>query len=163
TLIEPWQRERVPQVMAYAEDRVRRVPAPLPGRHPTRHDPPHQTGPRPPPGGNGHPAPRAPAPPLHDHEDFFPTRSPPPLRHHADHPDTSWVGGPPYTVSYLPAESDTGMFGGNSNWRGPVWMPINVLLIRALVQLYGYYGDKFRIECPTGSGQQMTLYEVANE
>ena len=55
------------------------------------------------------------------------------------------------------------MFGGNSNWRGPVWMPMNVLLIRALLQFHGYYGDSFRIECPTGSGQMMTLFEVAKE
>ena len=62
-----------------------------------------------------------------------------------------------------PAESDSGMFGGNSNWRGPVWMPVNGLIIRALLQYYMYYGDDFKIECPTGSGQHMTLYEVARE
>ena len=62
---------------------------------------------------------------------------------------------------YLPAESNTGMFGGNSNWRGPVWMPVNVLLIRALLNLYGFYGKDFKIQCPTGSGQYMTLFEVA--
>ena len=55
-------------------------------------------------------------------------------------------------MDYLPAESDTGMFGGNSNWRGPVWMPVNALLIRALLQFYLYYGDDFKVECPTGSG-----------
>jgi len=66
-------------------------------------------------------------------------------------------------VNYLPAESDTGMFGGNSNWRGPIWMPVNVLLIRALMQYYLYYGDNFRIECPTGSGKAMNLFEVARE
>jgi hypothetical protein len=55
------------------------------------------------------------------------------------------------------------MFGGNSNWRGPIWFPINVLIIRALLQFYAYYGDGFRIECPTGSGQTMTLFEVARE
>jgi hypothetical protein len=60
-------------------------------------------------------------------------------------------------------ESNTGMFGGNSNWRGPIWMPVNVLLVRALLQFYVFYGDTFRIECPTGSGQQMTLFEVARE
>ena len=68
-----------------------------------------------------------------------------------------------YRVGYLPAESDNGMFGGNSNWRGPVWMPVNVLVIRALLQYYLFYGDDFRIECPTGSGQMMTLFEVAKE
>jgi len=66
-------------------------------------------------------------------------------------------------VQYEPAESQTGMFGGNSNWRGPVWFPINVLLIRALVQFYRYFGDSFKVECPAGSGHMMTLYEVANE
>ena len=66
-------------------------------------------------------------------------------------------------MSYLPAESDTGMFGGNSNWRGPIWMPINALIVRALLQYYLYYGDEFTVECPTGSGQQMTLYQVAEE
>ena len=64
-------------------------------------------------------------------------------------------------MSYVPAESDSGMFGGNSNWRGPVWMPVNALIIRALLQYYTYYGDDFTIECPTGSGRRMTLYEVA--
>jgi hypothetical protein len=63
----------------------------------------------------------------------------------------------------LPAESNTGMFGGNSNWRGPVWMPVNALLIRALLNFYLYYGDDFRIECPTGSGRLMNLIEVAKE
>jgi hypothetical protein len=84
-------------------------------------------------------------------------------RVHQDHPYTFWVGQQPYRVDYLPAESDTGMFGGNSNWRGPIWAPINVLLVRALLQLYAYYGDTFQIECPTGSGQRMSLYGVAQE
>ena len=71
------------------------------------------------------------------------------------------VEGQEYKVSYLPGESDTGMFGGNSNWRGPVWMPVNALIIRALLQYHAYYGDNFKIECPTGSGNQMNLYQVA--
>ncbi len=66
-------------------------------------------------------------------------------------------------MQYLPAESNTGMFGGNSNWRGPVWMPVNLLIVRALVNLYSFFGDDFKVECPTGSGQQMTLFEVAQE
>ena len=66
-------------------------------------------------------------------------------------------------VDYLPAESNTGMFGGNSNWRGPIWMPVNALLIRALLNFYLYYGDNFKIECPTGSGRLMNLFEVAKE
>ena len=73
-------------------------------------------------------------------------------RYHADHPYVFHVGDQEYRVSYLPAESDSGMFGGNSNWRGPIWMPVNGLIIRALLQYYIYYGDDFTIECPTGSG-----------
>jgi len=84
-------------------------------------------------------------------------------RAHADQPYVVNVAGVEYRVAYLPAESDTGMFGGNSNWRGPIWMPVNSLIIRALLQLYLYYGDDFKIECPTGSGNEMTLYQVAEE
>jgi hypothetical protein len=73
------------------------------------------------------------------------------------------VDGQEYRVNYLPAESDTGMFGGNSNWRGPVWFPINVMLIRALLNLHQYFGDKFTVACPTGSGRQRNLFEVAQE
>jgi len=84
-------------------------------------------------------------------------------RVHADHPFTFRVAEQEYRVSYLPAESDSGMFGGNSNWRGPIWMPVNGLIIRALLQYYAYYGDGFKVECPTGSGRLMTLYQVAEE
>ena len=84
-------------------------------------------------------------------------------RYHAEHPYVFRVGGQEYRVSYLPAESDTGMFGGNSNWRGPIWMPVNALIIRALLQYYTYYGNDFTVECPTGSGRQMNLYQVAEE
>jgi hypothetical protein len=84
-------------------------------------------------------------------------------RIHGEHPYVFHVENQEYRVSYLPAESDTGMFGGNSNWRGPIWMPVNGLIIRALLQYYTYYGDAFTIECPTGSGRQMTLYQVAEE
>jgi hypothetical protein len=84
-------------------------------------------------------------------------------RYHLDHPYCFYHGGQEFKVQYLPGDSNTGMFGGNSNWRGPVWMPVNFLLIRALVLLYGYYGDSFKIECPTGSGQEMTLLEVVEE
>ena len=84
-------------------------------------------------------------------------------RFHAKHPYVLNVGGTEYRVDYLPAESNSGMFGGNSNWRGPVWFPINYLLLRGLVHLYAYYGDEFTIECPTGSGIQMTLWEVSQE
>jgi len=84
-------------------------------------------------------------------------------KYHLDHPFTFNLSGNEYKVQYLPAESNNGMFGGNSNWRGPVWMPVNGLLLRALVNLYQFYGDDFKVECPTGSGKYMTLYEVAQE
>jgi len=84
-------------------------------------------------------------------------------KHHLDHPFVFDLNGQEYKVQYLPAESDTGMFGGNSNWRGPIWMPVNGLLIRALLNLYRFYGDDFRVECPTGSGHYMTLFDVAKE
>ena len=84
-------------------------------------------------------------------------------RFHADHPFTFDVHGQTYEVRYLPGESDSGMFGGNSNWRGPVWFPVNYLILRGLLHLYAYYGDGFTVECPTGSGRQCTLFEVAEE
>jgi hypothetical protein len=84
-------------------------------------------------------------------------------RYHEKHPFAFSVGSQVYTVSYLPGESDSGMFGGNSNWRGPIWMPVNGLIIRALLQYYAYYGDDFKVECPTGSGRRMNLYQVAEE
>jgi hypothetical protein len=84
-------------------------------------------------------------------------------RYHADHPYVMVAGGREYQVSYLPAESDTGMFGGNSNWRGPIWAPVNSLILRALLQYYTYYGDAFTVECPTGSGRHMNLYQIAEE
>jgi hypothetical protein len=84
-------------------------------------------------------------------------------KYHQDHPFVFNVGGQEFRVQYLPAESNTGMFGGNSNWRGPVWMPVNALLIRSLLNLYQFYGDEFKVECPTGSGKYMTLFEVAKE
>jgi hypothetical protein len=84
-------------------------------------------------------------------------------RWHLDHPYSFYAGGVEHRVQYEPAESTSGMFGGNSNWRGPVWFPINVLLIRALITHYRYYGDDLTVECPTGSGTMMTLFEVAQE
>jgi hypothetical protein len=82
---------------------------------------------------------------------------------HRDHPYVFDVNGASYRVDYEPAESTTGMFGGNSNWRGPIWFPMNVLLIRGLINLYAYYGNDFTVECPTGSGKLMNLFEVAHE
>ncbi len=84
-------------------------------------------------------------------------------RYHEQHPYVFRVGNQEYSVPYLPAESDSGMFGGNSNWRGPIWMPVNGLILRALLQYYTYYGNSFMIECPTGSGHHMTLYQVAED
>jgi hypothetical protein len=84
-------------------------------------------------------------------------------RWHEEHPYELEVEGQEFRIGYVPAESDSGMFGGNSNWRGPVWMPVNVLIIRALLQYHTYYGDSFTIECPTGSGVRMNLFEVAEE
>ncbi len=76
-------------------------------------------------------------------------------RYHLEHPFLFHVHGEEYRVQYLPAESNTGMFGGNSNWRGPIWMPVNALIIRALLHFHLYYGDDFKVECPTGSGKFM--------
>ena len=84
-------------------------------------------------------------------------------RYHLEHPYVFRANGQQFRVEYLPAESDSGMFGGNSNWRGPIWFPTNVLLVRALLVLYSYYGDEFTVECPTGSGVQATLFDVAME
>ena len=84
-------------------------------------------------------------------------------RRHRDQPCIFDWGGQEYNVHYLPAESDTGMFGGNSNWRGPVWFPMNVVILRGLAQLHRYYGDELKVECPTGSGQEMNLLDVATE
>ena len=84
-------------------------------------------------------------------------------RYHLEHPFVFSHGGQQFKVQYLPAESNTGMFGGNSNWRGPVWMPVNILLIRGLLNLYRFYGDEFKAECPTGSGRFMTLFQIAKE
>jgi hypothetical protein len=84
-------------------------------------------------------------------------------RYHLDHPYSFWVGSEEFKVQYVPTESETSMFGGNSNWRGPVWIPVNALVIEALLHLYQFYGDDFRVECPTGSGTYMNLFQVAQE
>ena len=84
-------------------------------------------------------------------------------RWHLDHPFVIAVRGEEYRVQYTPAESNNGMFGGNSNWRGPIWMPVNMLILSALVNYYSYYGDGFTVECPTGSGRRMNLYQVGEE
>jgi hypothetical protein len=84
-------------------------------------------------------------------------------KYHQDHPYVLTVRGEQRIVNYEPAESQTGIFGGNSNWRGPVWFPINYLLIESLQQFHHYYGDDFKVECPTGSGRFIHLKEIANE
>ena len=73
------------------------------------------------------------------------------------------MNGSSYTVAYEPAESSNGLFGGNSNWRGPIWFPVNFLLIESLQKLHHYYGDDFKVECPTGSGNYSTLWDVSAE
>ncbi len=84
-------------------------------------------------------------------------------RYHLEHPFVFHHEGQEFRVDYLPGDSNSGMFGGNSNWRGPVWMPVNILLVGAMIRLYAFYGETFKVECPTGSGQEMTLFEVARE
>ena len=163
TVIEPWQRERVPRVMKLFHERLKRMPQLLKGIHPT--GPGHL--------GYGERGIAALVNPerlrrilsrMLDEKEFLSPYGIRALsRYHAEHPYVFNVSGQEYRVNYLPAESDTGMFGGNSNWRGPIWMPVNALLIRALLSFYGYYGDSFKIECPTGSGRQMNLFEVARE
>jgi hypothetical protein len=84
-------------------------------------------------------------------------------RVHLEQPFRFDHGGQTFEVGYLPGDSDSGMFGGNSNWRGPVWMPVNFLLYLSLLRLAAYYGDDFKVECPTGSGNEVPLYDVAQD
>ncbi len=163
TAVEKWQRERVPRLTAEFLDRLRRMPA--------LRELIHATGP-------GHLGVaetglialvnqdrlrRILTRMLDENEFLSPYGLRSLSRYHAEHPYVFSVQGQEYRVSYLPAESDSGMFGGNSNWRGPIWMPVNALIIRALLHYYAYYGDNFKIECPTGSGNLMNLFEVARE
>jgi hypothetical protein len=163
TVVEPWQRESVPRVMSYLNERLRRIPELFSSIHPS---------------GEGHRGVndrgilsivkpdrlrRMLSKMLDENEFLSPYGIRSISKYHQQHPYVLQVEGREYRVDYLPAESDSGMFGGNSNWRGPVWMPMNVMIIRALMNYYLYYGDSFRIECPTGSGKQMNLYEVAAE
>ena len=84
-------------------------------------------------------------------------------RHHHDHPYVFEVEGQAHAVTYQPAESDSGLFGGNSNWRGPIWFPVNYLIVESLQKFHHYYGDDFRIEYPTGSANYVTILDVADE
>jgi hypothetical protein len=163
TVVEPHQRELVPNVMATIAKWRRRMPDILDSIHPTG---PGHLGV----GNRGIMAIvnqdrlRRILTRMLDEKEFFSPHGIRALsRYHADHPFVFSTPESEYVVKYLPAESDSAMFGGNSNWRGPVWMPINALLIRALLQYYLYYGDNFKIECPTGSGVLMNLFEVAHE
>ena len=163
TVIEPWQRERVPRAANVLLERLQRMPELRESIHPT--GPGHLGF-----AGRGIAALVSPdrlrriLTRMLDENEFLSAYGIRALsRYHADHPYVVQVQGQEYRVSYLPAESDTGMFGGNSNWRGPIWMPVNAILIRALLSFYLYYGDTFKIECPTGSGKSMNLFEVARE
>ncbi|MBV8569841.1 MAG: glucosidase [Acidobacteriaceae bacterium] len=163
SVIEPWQRARVPRVNAVLAERLQRMPELLQSIHPTGAG--HLGY-----GGRGIAALVKPerlrrilARMLDENEFLSPYGIRALSRYHADHPYVVHVNGQEYRVNYLPAESDTGMFGGNSNWRGPIWMPVNVLLLRALMSFYLYYGDTFKVECPTGSGNYMNLFEVSRE
>jgi len=163
TVIEAWQRERVPRAMVHAQERLRRIPELLESIHPT---------------GPGHfgvndrgivallnqdRLRRILTKMLDENEFLGPYGIRSLSRFHEQDPYILHVEGREYRVGYLPAESNTGMFGGNSNWRGPVWMPVNALIIRALLNFYLYYGGNFTIECPTGSGKMMNLFEVSKE
>ena len=163
TVLEPWQRELVPQALAAFVARSRQMPELMKSMHPT---------------GPGHfgvnergiialinpeRLRRILSKMLDENEFLGPYGLRALSKFHERNPYIFNVGGQEYRVTYLPAESDSGMFGGNSNWRGPVWMPVNVILIRALLNYYLYYGDNFKIECPTGSGKMMNLFEVAKE
>jgi len=101
---------------------------------------------------------------LFDESEFLSPYGVPALsRYHAEHPYSLTVSGVEYRVDYMPAESNSGMFGGNSNWRGPIWMPVNYLLVESLRRYYLYYGDEVTLEFPTGSGRHLTLDLVADE
>jgi len=163
TVIEKWQRERVPRATAGFLARLRQMPELLESIHPTG---PGHLGVA----GRGIMALVNPerlrrilAKMLDENEFLGPYGIRSISKFHERHPYVFRAGGQEYRVDYLPAESNTGMFGGNSNWRGPVWLPVNAVLIRALLQFYLYYGDGFKIECPTGSGTMMNLFEVSKE
>jgi hypothetical protein len=163
SVIEKWQRERIPGAVAQMWGRIQRMPELLQTVHPT---------------GIGHLGVaergilalvnperlrRILTKMLDENEFLSPYGIRSLSKFHQQHPYVFYAGGQEYRVDYLPAESNTGMFGGNSNWRGPIWMPVNALIIRALLSFYLYYGDNFKIECPTGSGKLMNLFEVSKE
>ena len=163
TVVEEWQRERIPRAFDLVMKRLQRIPELLETIHPT---------------GPGHLGVanrgilamvnperlrRILSKMLDENEFLGPCGIRSLSKYHEKNPFIFHVHGQEYRVDYLPAESNTGMFGGNSNWRGPVWMPVNAMIIRSLLNFYLYYGDNFKIECPTGSGTMMNLFEVARE
>jgi hypothetical protein len=163
TVVEEWQRERIPRAMDRIQKRLSRMPELAGTMHPT---------------GPGHfgvaergifamvttdRLRRILTKMLDENEFLGPHGIRALSKFHEQHPFIFHVHGQEYRVDYLPAESNTGMFGGNSNWRGPVWMPVNAMIIRSLLNFYLYYGDNFKIECPTGSGKMMNLFEVSKE
>ncbi len=163
TVTEKWQRERSPWTNAAVQARWRRMPEVFASIHPTGPDHlgvaergilalvnPERLR-------------RILAKMLDENEFLCPYGIRSLSKFHQQHPYVVHVQGQEYRVNYLPAESNTGMFGGNSNWRGPVWMPVNAMIVRALLQFYLYYGDNFKVECPTGSGRMVNLFEVAKE
>ena len=163
TVIEEWQREQVPHATEAFMMRTRQMPELVESIHPTGPD--HRGVEQ-----RGIFALLSPQrlrrvlEKMLDEEEFLGPYGIRSLsKYHEANPYIFRLGDQEYRVDYLPAESDTGMFGGNSNWRGPIWMPVNVLLIRGLLHFYMYYGDNFQVECPTGSGKMMNLYAVAEE
>ncbi|MCC6669558.1 MAG: glucosidase [Planctomycetes bacterium] len=163
TVLEPWQAERVPRLVAHVQQRLQRMPELQKSMHPlgTAHR------------GHGGRAlsalvneerlRRILARMLDENEFLSPFGIRALSRCHREQPFVVNVHGQEHRVDYWPAESESGLFGGNSNWRGPVWFPVNALLIRGLLNLYLYHGDGFRVECPSGSGRTMNLFEVASE
>jgi Mannosylglycerate hydrolase MGH1-like glycoside hydrolase domain len=163
TVIEKWQRERVPKAMSYVQERLRRMPELSATMHPigARHFGVAERGVLA--LVNPERLRRILTKMLDENEFLGPHGIRSISKFHEEHPFVFHVNGQEHRVDYLPAESNTGMFGGNSNWRGPVWMPVNALIIRALLNFHLYYGDNFKIECPTGSGKMMNLFEVSKE
>ncbi len=163
TVTEKWQRDRIPNTVAAFQERLSQMPQLLESMHPT---------------GPGHfgvaergiialvnpeRLRRILSKMLDENEFLSPYGIRSLSKFHEHNPYIFYAGGQEYRVDYLPAESNSGMFGGNSNWRGPIWMPVNIMIIRALLNFYLYYGDNFKIECPTGSGKMMNLFEVSKE
>ncbi len=163
TVTEKWQRDHIPRTTAAYQARLRQMPQLMKSIHPT---------------GPGHfgvaergiiallnpeRLRRILSKMLDENEFLSPYGIRSLSKFHERNPYILHVGGQEYRVDYLPGESNTGMFGGNSNWRGPVWMPVNAMIIRALLNFYLYYGDNFKIECPTGSGKMMNLFEVSKD